>query len=158
MSLFEKIQNKTKKGLAVLVAGAMLSLVGAAYAKEINQEGWPLPEGQKYSKVDEYPREFYCEYGSREVTVEVNVEEYADDKGNGYTKYFFEGKVFFCTVLTYLRGRDYKVDFLLDRDGNGSLETKYEITKEEERQEYNRELFPEWVLEKAATKSLKNLT
>ncbi len=47
MSLSEKIKV-VKTGLAVLVAGAMIGIGGIAYAKEINNEGWPLPdESQK---------------------------------------------------------------------------------------------------------------
>ncbi|MBM3199993.1 hypothetical protein FJZ53_03560 [Candidatus Woesearchaeota archaeon] len=154
MGIFKKIENKTRKGLAVLVAGAMLGLGGAAYAKVIKQEGWPLPDSSKYSKIDEYPREFYCEYGNGEVTVETNVEEYSDGKGNEYATYSFEGKVFLCTVFTRGEGRSYNLDLLVDRDGNGSLETKYELTGDKDFEEYNAERFPEWVLKKAAEKQV----
>jgi hypothetical protein len=145
MSLSEKLKS-VKTGLAVLVAGAMIT--GVAYAKEINNEGWPVPDDSQYSKLNEETKEFSCKYGDKEIILELKVESYANMDGNGYNKYIFEDKAFMYAKIGPGEGHSFKVEVLMDRDGNGSLETKYDLTKPADEKEFDKEGIPEWVIEK----------
>lgn len=147
MSLSEKLKN-VKTGLAVLVAGAMIS--GIAYAKEINNEGWTVPDDKEYSLLVEPEMEdFSCKYQGKTITVKVKTESYVNvAKNKVYEKYSFEGKTFmYLTLESEGNSYAFKVTALADRDGNGSMETKYvndEIVDELEKEG----LIPEWVIKK----------
>lgn len=146
MELLEKIGKKTKTGLAVLVTGALLS--GVAYAKEINNEGWPLPDESQYLKMREETEKFSCKYGDKDIILEFKVGSYANFNGQGYKKYTFEDKTFMYATIEQGEGHSFKVEVLMDRDGNGSLETKYDLNKETDEKEFDNEGIPEWIIEK----------
>lgn len=155
MKLFEKIEKKAKTGLAVLVAGALLGIGGIAYAKEINNEGWTLPDESQYLKMGEETEKFSCKYKDEDIVVELKVESYANFNGQGYKKYTFEDKTFMYAKIEPGEGHSFKVEVLMDRDGNGSLETKYDLNKEADEEEFDNEGVPEWVLERACSKISK---
>lgn len=147
MGLLEKIVKKTKTGLAVLAAGTMIS--GVAYAKEINNEGWSVPDDSKYSKLREDIREFSCNYKGKCVVIKVGIESYASLNEQGYSRYYkysFEGKTFMYDTLEAGGGLRLKMEILIDQDGNGSLETKYVGRETDEKLDA---MIPEWVLDKA---------
>ncbi len=149
MKVFEKIQDKTKKGLAIIVAGAIIGIGGISYAKEINDNGWPLPDESQYLKMGEDTEKFSCKYKDKDIVVEAKVESYASFNGQGYKKYSFENKTFMYAKIGPGEGHSFKVEVLMDRDGNGSLETKYDLNKETDEEEFDNEGIPEWVLEKS---------
>ncbi len=153
MSLSEKIKV-VKTGLAVLAAGAMIS--GVAYAKEINDKGWPVPDETKdYQLGQTFTTEIPCEYKGKPVLLKIQEERYASipesNDASGvkiYKKWSFENQVFMYIILEQKEHSDaYELTVLVDRDGNGSMETKYkneEITDELEKEG----LIPKWVIEK----------
>jgi len=148
MSLSEKIKV-VKTGLAVLVAGAMIGIGGMAYAKEINDKGWPLPDESQYLKMGEETQKLSCKYKDKDVIVEFEVESYANLNGQGYKKYSFGDKTLMYAKIEPGEGHSFKVEVLMDRDGNGSMETKYDLNKEADEEEFDNEGMPEWVLDKA---------
>ena len=145
MSLSEKLKS-VKTGLAVLVAGAMIS--GIAYAKEINNEGWPLPDKAEHTQLAEpYIENFSCKYQDKTLTVKVKIESYMMSENKAYQKYSFEDQVFMYAIIKCESGHVFHITVLADRDGNGSIETKYtnkEITEELEKEG----IIPGWIIKK----------
>lgn len=153
MNLFNQIKKKTRTGLAVLLAGAFLGAGSMAYAKEINNEGWPVPDETKYLKAGEEVEEFSCKYKNKDVTVEIKVESYANLNGQVFEKYVFEDKVFMYAILEPGEGHSFHGKVIMDRDGNGSLETLYDFVRAEDEEEFENDgSIPEWILEKVARK------
>lgn len=148
MGLLEKISKKTKTGLAVLAAGTMIC--GVAYAKEINNEGWPLPDKAEHIQLAEpYIENVSCKYQDKTLTVKVKVESYMMSENKAYQKYSFEDQVFMYAIIKCESGHVFHITVLADRDGNGSIESKY-VDKEIEEELEKEGLIPEWVVEKAA--------
>lgn len=149
MSLSEKLKS-VKTGLAVLVAGAMIS--GVAYAKEIKDEGWSLPDKTKYYQFGEPTiKEVQYEHEGKTLILEIQEEGYAgipesqDAETKIYKKFSFENQAFMYVILQQKGHSDaYDLTVLVDRDGNGSMETKYTDSTELEK-----DGIPEWVLDKA---------
>lgn len=146
MAFLEKIRKKTKGGLAALVIGGFLVTSGTAYSKEIKNEGWPLPDETKYLKMIEEIEEFSCKYKNEDLTVKIKVEGYGNFDGI-YKKYSFQDKVFmYITLESSGKGDAYKSSAFMDRDNNGSLETKYDLAKEEDVEELEENcMIPKWI-------------
>lgn len=151
MEILEKIIKKSKIGLAVLAVGAMIN--GIAYAKEINDKGWPLPDETKdYQLRQIFTTEIPYEYKGKPVLLKIQEERYASipesNDASGvkiYKKWSFENQAFMYIILEQKEHSDaYDLTVLVDRDGNGSMETKYTDAEELEQ-----DGIPEWVLEKA---------
>jgi len=149
-SFLEKMLGKAKYGMvAVLAAGIIAGAGSLAYAKEINNEGWPLPDETQYFRLsDPVVKEIPCEYKDQKLNVDVKIESYVSSMNSlkMYVKYSFEDKAYMYVIMEPENGAP-KMTVLADTDGNGSLETKYDPEKDGE--EFKKDgLIPEWILEK----------
>lgn len=152
-SFLEKTLGKAKKSLAVLVAGAMLGIGGIAYAKDINKEGWPLPDKTKYNLIEEpIIEEIEYEHEGKTIYFKAKIEHYANTpqkesipRYKEYKTLSFEGQTFMYIILES-KGTlgAYDLTILTDRDGDGLMETKYTDAEEFGKDDY----LPRWVLEK----------
>jgi len=156
MSLSEKLKS-LKTGLAVLAAGAMITSV--AYAKEIKNEGWPIPDEKGYTSFGESRTEYVeCDYQDKKITVKIKAESYINNPFNkvkAFMKYSFEDKTFMYVIIE-AKGNTDALDMtvLADRDGNGTLETKY-VNQEIEDELEEEGVIPQWIIDKTV-QDLKN--
>lgn len=149
MKLMNKIGRKTKAGLAVLVGGAILGLGGMANAKEINEEGWPLPDQtEEYKWYGHYHSTLSGEYQGKQIEAKIVVEMYITEDGK---KFCEKLKLLDGTPFLYSVEETQSIGYVLfDRDGNGTFETKYLIPGDED--EIQKDGLPEWVFKKLLEK------
>lgn len=140
---------KTLCAIASVIAITGLGVFDLAYAKEISNEGWPLPDETQYLRLtDPSIRGIACEYKGQKVNVNVKIEPYVNVNSllKSYVKYSFEDRAYMYVIMEPANDA-IKTTILADVDGNGSLETKYDVEKDEE--EFKKDGFiPRWILEK----------